>query len=188
MCQPGEYLVFCTCEKDNPLNTTEPGVKWVLFRHVENILPVEEEQSRMIMIGMAMQSCDSIGDFLTKEMILDSLNNTYAFDFKYDPKAGDILNLIEKDATYFSNMFFVFDGKSWITTNTFLDSYIALTDGGLQCMSVSNESRVLKQSWTHQEISKKAAKFLKEKAFEEAPRLSWATFFKLLGFKKYPFK
>ena len=182
MCQPEEHILFCTCEDEEGSKPTDSGVKWVLYRHVENILPLAEKQ---LVVGSAIESSSSIGNQITSSQILDSLNNSKAFDFEYEPKAEDVLKLIERNDTFSRVMYFTFDGSSWVSTGGFLHNFISMSDGRLHCMSTTYELSTLKLVWTEQELSEKAERFLKKRKFDRAPRLSWIGFLKLFGYKKY---
>lgn len=186
MCQPGEHILFCTCEDEEGLKPTDSGVKWILYRHVRNILTLTEKQSRMMMVmGKAMSSSNQIGGQLSQEEVLDSLNNSQAFDFEYEPKSGDILKLIDRNNIHSKFMFFSFDGSRWVATVGFLHNFISMSDGSLNCMPSTYESSVLKQAFTEQEVYEKAELFMKKKEFDRAPRLSWIGILKLFGYKKY---
>lgn len=182
MCQPGEHLLLCTCTKED-ITTNDSDIRWSLHRFVTKIISVDKKKERhLILPGVGIRSHNEIGEQLTVEKVLDSLNNHQAFDFDYQPKKGDVLILSDQSGECGKDMLLVFKETSWGlgVNNSMLSYFVDMARGKASCLTEPVSRDELKPAWTEKELKEKA-----EALFQKPEtRISWGGLMRLLGIKK----
>lgn len=133
MCKRDHNLKFCSClePKDIELinlhkrldkfmkkqlpNSKEP-FSWVIYEY--------KGTEHSDLMGLLNMPSEKIGNDLTQEDVLSSLNNEKCFDFEYSPKEGDNLQINFQRNKYWTEFLsFIYRNKVWEA-----DSYYTFTE------------------------------------------------------------
>lgn len=122
MCQLNNELKFCTCLQakelinlhnslDKFIHKQLPGSKapftWIIYEHIGT------EHNPNIM-GLLNMPSDKIGFSLTEEFVLNQINTKHCFDFEYNPKEGDNLQINFQRNKYWTEFLsFIFRNSNW---------------------------------------------------------------------------
>lgn len=135
MCEISNQLKFCTCLDEK--NIENINIQKSLDKFHKKQLPKSKESFSWIlyeykgiqdsgneMMGLLYMPSDKIGFSLTEEFVLNEINNKNCFDFNYNPKESDNLQInfqSNKDWTEFLS--FIFRNDKWES-----DSYSTFTE------------------------------------------------------------
>lgn len=134
MCEISNELKFCTCLeiKDKELinihkrlekfhskklpKSKEP-FSWIIYEYMGS------EYNDGIM-GLLNMPSNKIGFSLTEKFVLEQLNNKNCFDFEYQPKEGDNLQInFQRNKSWIEFLSFIFRKNNWE-----VDSYDTFTE------------------------------------------------------------
>ncbi len=123
MCKIDDKLKFCTClEKEdidiinlhkslnkfrqNQLPNSNEPFSWIIYEYKESFYSGLE--------GMLNMPSKEIGFSLTEEFVLSKINNDYCFDFEYEPKEGDNLQINFQRNKYWTEFLsFIYHNEKW---------------------------------------------------------------------------
>lgn len=134
MCEISNELKFCTCLelKDRELinlhkrlekfqnkklpNSKEP-FSWIVYEYIGS-------QNNDGIMGLLDMPSGKIGFSLTEEFVLDNINNKNCFDFDYQPKEGDNLQInFQRNKYWVEFSSFIYSNNIWES-----DSYDTFTE------------------------------------------------------------
>lgn len=123
MCKIENKLKFCTClqekdieiinlhkslnkfRKDQIPNSKEPFT-WIIYEYKGSYNSSLE--------GMLNMPSKEIGFSLTEEFVLSQINNDYCYDFEYEPKEGDNLQINFQRNKYWTEFLsFIYRDEKW---------------------------------------------------------------------------
>lgn len=141
MCNNVTTIKFCTCSEKEKVSTMSSNEIQMLFEAKKNSLEAlsngtyedtyfkwtlqsfKKDESGYV-IGRVIYPTDILSMEVTRESILELLNNSSCFDFAYTPKEEDYLTISERyihleleehRRSYFENyMYFIFRNNEWI--------------------------------------------------------------------------
>ena len=99
MCKPGKFIKLCTCAADQIIEDR----CWYLSK----LDPDPQTFAIGLITYIEPESQESLQSYL-EEKILNDINNTNVFDFKYSPQDGDLLDLNYNEFVF---SYKVVDGK-----------------------------------------------------------------------------
>ena len=124
MCEVSNNLKFCTCLeiKDHELINIHKRLEKF---HNKKLLQSKEPFSWILyefagfkdntgIMGLLNMPSGKIGQFLTEEFVLDQLNNKNCFDFDYEPKDGDNLQInFQRNKYWVEFLSFIYHENQW---------------------------------------------------------------------------
>lgn len=145
MCQPSQYLLFCTCtqEASAPVHNKNsrrakktpapPQFLWQLKRL--------KESKHQGLDGMVIMPQSQLSERLTAHYVETQLNQGHCFDFDYQPQPGDNL-LVFTDTSASVYMSYIFKNQQWTTDyyDPFYHKLSLIEKGKIKCLDVSPDS------------------------------------------------
>ena len=123
MCETGKEIKLCTCfpATMNKIVHHKNSRKFKNKGRNEFTWTLKEclGHSKSTMDGMGYMPDDSLSEDLTNERMLVELNSKNCFDFDYEPKEGDNLQIFTPENTIRRHLSFIFQNEQWIA-----DSYL----------------------------------------------------------------
>lgn len=117
MCQTGKEIRLCTCVP-NGIDKIVHNKKSRRFKHLRNEFTWTLEEcmgpSKTTMDGMGYRPEETLSEDLTAERMLTDLNSRNCFDFDYQPKEGDNLQVFTPENSMRKHMSFIFKNQEWI--------------------------------------------------------------------------
>lgn len=123
MCELSNQLKFCTCLEKEDIELINIHKKLDKFRKKK--LPKSKERFSWILyeykgsedtglMGLLNLPSEKIGFSLTEHFVLKELNNKNCFDFNYNPKDGDNLQInYQRDKSWTEFLSFIFRENMW---------------------------------------------------------------------------
>jgi hypothetical protein len=133
MCEINNKLIFCTCLEiketelinlhkrldkfyKKQLPKSKEPFSWILYEY--------KGQEYSGMEGMLNMPSDKIGFSLTEEFVLNQINSENCFDFNYNPKEGDNLQInFQRNKYWVEFLSFIYRNNIWE-----VDSYNAFIE------------------------------------------------------------
>ncbi|TPG45232.1 hypothetical protein [Flavobacterium pectinovorum] len=118
MCETGKEIKLCTCVP-NGIDKIVHNKKSRRFKHLRKEYTWTLEKyiggTDFTMDGMIIFPNDSLSEDLTNESMLIVLNNRHSFDFNYEPKEGDNLQVFGPQSDFRKFLSFIYRNEKWIT-------------------------------------------------------------------------
>lgn len=117
MCETGKEIKLCTCVPDG-IDKIVHNKKSRRFKHLRKeytrTLHKYMGYSNATMDGMIIFPNDVLSEDLTTEKMLVDLNRKKCFDFDYEPKEGDNLEIFSPKSDLRKFLSFIYRNKVWI--------------------------------------------------------------------------
>lgn len=123
MCKIDDKLKFCTCLEGKDIDII--NLHKSLNKFLQKQLPNSNNPFSWIIYeykgtfcsgleGMLNMPSKEIGFSLTEEFVLSQINSDYCFDFKYEPKEGDNLQINFQRNKYWTEFLsFIYRNEKW---------------------------------------------------------------------------